>query len=41
MTVHVGEAAVMLFVVFPQLLKLCGAIQNINCFNGLNSAAVL
>jgi len=29
-----GESAVMLFVVFTQLLKLCGAIRNLVCFPG-------
>ncbi len=32
MTVHEGERAVMLFVVSPQLLKLCGAFHNFACF---------
>ena len=30
MTGHEGESAVMLFVVFIQLLKLCGAIHNLD-----------
>jgi len=32
MTGSKGESAVMLFVVFPQLLKLCSAIHNFACF---------
>ena len=32
MTGHEGESAVMLFVVFPKLLKLCGVIHNFDCF---------
>jgi len=32
MTGHEGESAVMLFVVFPQLLNHCGAIHNFECF---------
>jgi hypothetical protein len=32
MTVSKGESAVMLFVIFPQLLKLCGALRNFACF---------
>ena len=32
MTGPEGESAVMLFVIFPQLLKLRGAIRNLACF---------
>jgi len=32
MTSHEGEGAVMLLVVFIQLLKLCGALHNLVCF---------
>jgi hypothetical protein len=36
-----GECAVMLFVIFPQLLKLCGAIHNFACFPKALSLAVV
>jgi hypothetical protein len=32
MTDRDGESAVMLFVIFHQLLKLCGALHNFACF---------
>ena len=32
MTGTEGESAVRLFVIFPQLLKPCGAIRNFDCF---------
>jgi hypothetical protein len=32
MTSREGESAVMLFVIFPKLLKPCGAIHNFACF---------
>ena len=32
MTIPELESAIMLFVIFPQLLKLCGAIRNFACF---------
>ena len=32
MTGSAGDGAIILFVVFPHHLKLCGAIQNFACF---------
>jgi len=41
MIIHVGEGATMLFVVFFQLLKLCGAIHKIDYTFTLNGFYIL
>ena len=41
MTVPERESAVMLFVVFTQLLKLCGAIHHFACFSKALPLAVV